>query len=231
MPLTKVTVVQSEGHQALVGFDTKRNSVMVALRGSLSIQDWIDNLKAVHLVPFPVCSGCEIASGFQEAAVSLRYGVENAVADILAAVDPAKTPTVVFTGHSLGAAMAAILLANSSAFSFAPLIEMPVYTFGQPRVGNPAFEAWFDGMFRGKWFRVVHHDDPVPHLPTVKMGFAHVATEIWYMENGTGEGVYEVCSGSGEDQQCSAGTLLSGEITDHLTYMGHPVCGCVPSGF
>jgi predicted lipase len=231
MPLTHVTVVQADGHQTLVGFDPKKNIIMVAMRGSLSMQDWIDNLKAAILVPFAGCSGCKIADGFEEAAISLQSGIEDAVSKILTEVRTEKTPTVVFTGHSLGAAMAVLLLSNSSAFSFSPLVAKPVYTFGQPRVGNAAFAKWFNGAWLGKWFRVVHHDDPVPHLPTPKMGFAHVATEIWYMENGTGEGVFEVCDGSGEDQQCSAGTLLSGEITDHLTYMGHPICGCVPSGF
>ena len=197
------------------------------------MQDWIANLKSAVLVPFAACLGCKIANGFEEAALSLRSGIEEAVREILAADGMQNTspPPVIFTGHSLGAAMAAILLSNSSQFSFSPLITTPIYTFGQPRVGNPAFEEWFNAAWLGKWFRVVHHDDPVPHLPPPKLGFAHVATEIWYMENGTGEGVFEVCNGSGEDQQCSAGTLLSGEITDHLTYMGHPICNCVPSGF
>ena len=54
------------------------------------------------------------------------------------------------------------------------------------------------------------------------------AHEVWYSENGIGGGQYEVCNGSGEDVQCSSGTLLSGEITDHLTYLRHSVTGCQP---
>lgn len=34
------------------------------------------------------------------------------------------------------------------------------------------------------------------------------AHEVWY----SGGGQYEVCNGSGEDVQCSLGTLLSGDI-------------------
>ena len=56
-------------------------------------------------------------------------------------------------------------------------------------------------------------------------------TEVWYVESGTGMGYYTVCDGSGEDQQCSSGTLLNGEFADHTTYMDHDICHCDPSGF
>ena len=49
-----------------------------------------------------------------------------------------------------------------------------------------------------------------------------------YAEKGVGKGLYEVCDSSGEDPECSKGTLLSGQITDHLTYLDHPICGCKP---
>jgi predicted lipase len=191
----------------------------------------VDNLKAAVLEPSALCPGCEVAKGFMQAATSLQPGIEAAVAGVLRARPGSRG--VVVTGHSLGAAMAALLLANQSTFSWQRAVQTPVYTFGQPRVGNAAFAEWFSSAAfpAGSWFRVVHHDDPVPHLPTPAMGFAHVATELWYAEGGTGAGQSEVCDGTGEDLQCSAGTLLSGEITDHLTYLTHPICGCVPSGF
>ncbi len=49
-----------------------------------------------------------------------------------------------------------------------------------------------------------------------------------YAESGTGPGNYEVCDGSGEDPQCSLGTLLSAEITDHLSYLDHVCTSCKP---
>ena len=57
------------------------------------------------------------------------------------------------------------------------------------------------------WYRVVHHDDPVPHLPPPALKFVHMSTEVWYVESGTGDGNFMVCNGSGEDQQCSGGTF------------------------
>lgn len=81
---------------------------------------------------------------------------------------------VVVTGHSLGAAMASLLLANGTVCSgldqitFGHLVERPVYTFGQPRVGNSQYAEWMTRHLfpSGEWYRVVHHEDPVPHLPT-----------------------------------------------------------------
>ena len=83
------------------------------------------------------------------------------------------------------------------------------------RIQSLRFKAYL--FPSGEWYRVVHHDDPVPHLPTPLMG-------------GIGRGQYEVCDGSGEDQQCSSGTMLSAEITDHLTHLRdltHPIHDCV----
>lgn len=119
-------------------------------------------------------------------------------------------------------------LANSEP-SLYSAVSLPVYTFGQPRGGNAAYASWASEKF--DLYRVVHHDDPVPHLPPPALGFVQMNSEVWYAESGTGLGYYEVCDGSGEDQQCSAGTLVSGDFTDHTTYLDHDICQCDPSGF
>lgn len=235
-PLENVIVVQESGHQTLVGYNRKHNVIVVALRGSLSIQDWISDLKAAVMVNLPnaVAKGCtnecQVAEGFLESTSSLQLGIQQSVTKILA-LHP-ECQEVVVTGHSLGAAMASLLLANNTAapaISFGHLVRRPIYTFGQPRVGNKAYANWMRKIFpKNDWYRVVHHDDPVPHLPTASMGYYHQETEVWYSESGLGLGQYEVCNSSGEDGQCSAGTMLSGEITDHLTYLTHPVNNCKP---
>jgi hypothetical protein len=137
------------------------------------------------------------------------------------------------SGHSLGAAMAPLVVKRLKVdeADIYEKVRFPIYTFGQPRVGNDMYSDWAKDEFKKGWFRVVHHDDPIPHLPPPKLGFSHMSTEIWYAEKGTGKGFYEVCDGSGEDKQCSAGTLLSGEITDHLTYLDHDIVQCHDSGF
>ena len=70
--------------------------------------------------------------------------------------------------------MAPILLAelSNSEPSLYNAVATPVYTFGQPRGGNAAYAAWASDTF--DIYRVVHHDDPVPHLPPPALGFVAV---------------------------------------------------------
>ena len=149
VPLCNVIVVQEAEHLALVGYSKNRNAVVVALRGSLSFNDVIDDLKAAIMVPLPraieqgCTHGCQVADGFLEAVVSLQQGIEDAVTTVLA-LHPG-CESVVVTGHSLGAAMLALLLSNNTAapsISFNHLVQRPIYTFGQPRVGNSAYAQW-----------------------------------------------------------------------------------------
>ena len=105
-------------------------------------------------------------------------------------------------------------------------IESPVYTFGQPRVGDSNFSSWFSGHFP-RWLRSVHWQDPVVHLPPDGLlGYRHMPRELWWSKNGGGEAI--VCDGSGEDSNCSDSIVAPLTFTDHWYYLGYRVCGCVP---
>jgi hypothetical protein len=89
------------------------------------------------------------------------------------------------TGHSLGAAMAALAgvrLATGDAESESFRSRLRgIYTFGQPCVGNPAFAAICseDPLLRQGVFRHVYRNDVVPHLPGRPYGrFAHFGREF-----------------------------------------------------
>jgi feruloyl esterase len=82
---------------------------------------------------------------------------------------------VYVTGHSLGAALAA-LAALDLTLQQQPL--KAVYTFGQPRIGNQAFAHYLNQTLAAPLFRVVHHRDPIPHLPAQEWGFYHPPTEV-----------------------------------------------------
>ena len=51
-----------------------------------------------------------------------------------------------------------------------------VYTFGEPRVGNPTYAATYAKVVQA--YRVVHYADIVPHLPLSAMGFQHSPIEV-----------------------------------------------------
>ena len=44
-----------------------------------------------------------------------------------------------------------------------------VYTYGQPRVGDPEFSAAYDDALKGVTFRYVNDLDIVPHVPPARM--------------------------------------------------------------
>jgi hypothetical protein len=77
-----------------------------------------------------------------------------------------------------------ILQTPSSIIASTSTLQTPssifVYTFGQPRVGNGAWARWYDGMLRGRSFRVVHAQDVVARMPWLLGRFRHAGTEIFY---------------------------------------------------
>jgi len=124
------------------------------------------------------------------------------------------------TGHSLGAALATL-----AAYDLGSTYTIQsVYNYGSPRVGNPAFSKAYNSKYSDHW-RVTHSKDPIPHGPTLGMGFYHVANEAFYT-NTTAAG-YKLCTTS-EDKACAdqyGGNLLAdtGLLAccsgDHLDYM------------
>ena len=59
-------------------------------------------------------------------------------------------------------------------------MNVTVYTYGQPRTGNPAYANFVDATLPfGKMFRVTHSNDGVPQTVTVAQGYRHHSTEFW----------------------------------------------------
>lgn len=68
-------------------------------------------------------------------------------------------------------------------------------------------------------FRVVHHRDPVPHLPFTSWGYRHPSIEIFYDNKQTS---FAVCDETGEDPSCSDQFWVLPDfayISDHLHYL------------
>jgi Lipase (class 3) len=87
---------------------------------------------------------------------------------------PLSTKSIEVTGHSLGAALATLYVAENNRTVAAPSL---ICTFGSPRVGDSVFATKFGELGVPSW-RIVNDLDPVPKVPF--LGFWHVETEYLY---------------------------------------------------
>ena len=110
--------------------------------------------------------GSDIHEGFRLAAAAAQPEIEQAVGLCRQSGKP-----FFVTGHSLGAALAA--LAAQAAFRDRA-VPRAVYTFGMPRVGGTRFEASYDADLGAITYRLVHGLDLVARVPMSEIGFRHV---------------------------------------------------------
>lgn len=169
-PLINVKAVSGD-IQWFAGFSTALNGIVLSFRGSSNIPNWITNL-SVGKTNYAKCSGCQVHSGFLSAWTGIKGAVHSAIQNLRAAHRDAP---IHITGHSLGGAMAT-LAAPDIKESFGAIHAL--YTYGEPRVGNPEFSNWFKGVVFS--YRIVHQADIVPHIPWASTGFLHEGEELWY---------------------------------------------------
>jgi hypothetical protein len=114
--------------------------------------------------PLPTV-GSDTHEGFRLAAAAAEREVNKAIALCKQSNKP-----LLITGHSLGAALAA-LAALQAARAEAP--PKAIYTFGMPRVGGPLFRASYGDLSKVT-YRLVHGIDLVSRVPPSSAGFHHV---------------------------------------------------------
>lgn len=174
--------------------------------------------------PCGLVDGCLVHSGF-------NTGYDEIAATLIDAVkkahDANPTYKIVFTGHSLGAAMATLSAANLRARGYA----IDIYSYGSPRVGNRAF-AEFVTKQPGTENRLTHGNDPVPRLPPIFTNYRHTSPEYW-LEDGPSTRIdytpadIKVCDGYA-NLGCNAGSLGL-DIEAHNFYLT-PIASCSPDG-
>ena len=152
-------------------------TAVVAIRGTESDTEWWDDMHW-DLVPFTkVSNGGQVADGFfgiyqtfgtmvpgqqqsSQPSATFAADVARAVAGGLAAdLDPS-LPTAV-CGHSLGGALATLLVADVTANT--PL-RPQAWTFASPQVGDAIFAARYGGLSTVSW-RIYNQVDVVPYFP------------------------------------------------------------------
>ncbi|GBF90755.1 hypothetical protein Rsub_03056 [Raphidocelis subcapitata] len=144
---------------------------------------WTLGLGQLPLAPFKSFKKSDdimVHSGFLNAYDSVKVKVFNLVDQITAPASPSSPWRVLVTGHSLGGALATLCayeLAGRNHKTGPGSLEVSMYTYGGPRVGNMAFADAFNERLQGRSWRVTNASDIVPSVPRL-MGYAHVATGV-----------------------------------------------------
>ncbi|KAL2857718.1 Alpha/Beta hydrolase protein [Aspergillus pseudoustus] len=205
--------------------------IVVAFRGTYSIANTIVDLSAYpqEYVPYPVgndtggeekapkCADCFVHAGFMNAWRTTRSTILETIST---ARDQYPDYELTLVGHSLGGAVAALAATEMKLRGWDPLIT----TFGEPRVGNKAFNEYLDLIFDlntgdasdWKFRRVTHVNDPVPLVPLQEWGYEMHGGEIYIsrveLPFSADDVIY--CKGA-HDEDCIAGA--EGDIRDVAT--------------
>ena len=176
--------------QGFVGYSAAHNAVIAAFRGTVDIKNWLANIDFKQ-VAYSKCGGCMVHDGFYNAYAEVSAIVKGQVQLIL---NKYRTAAVYVTGHSLGGALATIAALDIKT-TFGKVDQF--YSYGEPRVGNGAFAAYFEAQM--PVYRVIHYADIVPHVPPLGLNnYTHGGQQLWYAENMQ---TYKACTA--EDATCS----------------------------
>jgi len=154
LPRVDTRAIIAEGHGATI----------VAFAGTdpLVPANWFTDFD------FSVTAG-SVHRGFEEATES----VWNELVEAFAA---RSERTILLTGHSLGAALAAVTA--DRALADLNLRAAAIYAFGMPRAGDAEFARRYNDALGAATFRLVHGEDIVASVPPSRLGFRHVGRLI-----------------------------------------------------
>jgi hypothetical protein len=136
----------ASGQQVFFGFvafapGSRTKPAIIAIRGTANDYEWVTDFDAVP-VPFAPFPGSYVEKGFDEFFNDIVWLAPTGAKMTLAATAKKLfTPQMIVTGHSLGGAMATLLVART--FSLNPKSKMTLVTAASPPVGDASFVAQF----------------------------------------------------------------------------------------
>lgn len=122
-----------------------------------------------------------IAGDFGRIHSGFVSGLDEVWEESLEVIAAAGKPSV-FTGHSLGGALAMIAAVRTNAAGHP--VEA-VYTYGQPRVGLGDFGTLFMDRLGDRTYRAINHVDLVTRVPLLFQGYRHVGERIYFDRDGS----------------------------------------------
>ncbi|PXF48297.1 Lipase [Gracilariopsis chorda] len=172
--------------------------IIIAFKGTSSTQNLRTDIKVLYrslnqvlgirnsgelenrLMPWLDSRGfkrAKVHAGFADA----YYSIRKELREILTAFYREKERPLLFTGHSLGGALATLCSIDALIHLGIPGRKIAVSTFGSPRVGNTAFQEFYDSHILMHW-RIVAGGDIISRLP--KLGYRHVGKKVILTSSG-----------------------------------------------
>lgn len=162
-----------------------QNHLAIVFRGTESTRDILTDLNAIRVdMNVSFLKEEEIPRihwGFYNQFNELKPNLDDIVEKYVKKMNDIHEPTpkIIFSGHSLGGALATI--ASTYYGLKYPCTDITCITFGSPRVGDSKFAYLFDNIVTSS-YRFVNDNDPVPCIPTA-WRFKHVKGCIWLYQD------------------------------------------------
>ncbi|KAJ3359066.1 hypothetical protein GGF32_009679 [Allomyces javanicus] len=212
-----VQYLSGSSNAGFVAYNKNRNLIVVSFRGSSNAANWVQNLdfgKKTYPYTKPAAFASktvEVHSGFVKAYEEMR---STLLTTLKAAVAAYPTAKVLYTGHSLGGAIATLAAADTSASGLVAASKVQLTIYNSPRVGSATFSDMVSALGLSGVARYVEENDIVSHLPPTNFGFNHVVGEDYQRS-----GVVYACTGA-EDSSCSNSRVPFTSIDSHTQFFG-----------
>jgi len=198
--------------QGFIGYDTTNQRIVVAMRGSTSVEDLLNDIDTTPVTPtlsgvaFP--SGVQVMAGVYNPWASVH---DSVIAEVKSLIATYPSYSLFSTGHSLGGSLTYLsYIALAQNFPGKPLVSDALAAFP---IGNQAF-ANFGTSQAGTLNRGNNAGDGVPNMYADT--FVHYGTEYY----GAGTAATTVrCTGE-RDPACSAGDGAISVTPEHFSNQG-----------
>lgn len=164
-------------YYGFVAQSTATNQIIVAIRGTVFIVEWLIDFE-IGMTPFVIPGSGSVEDGFYSVFSTLTFVDPNmnpfSLQDCLVnAVNTNPGVQIVIAGHSLGGPIASMLALQSACQSSAVKSATTVYTFAAPAPGDETFADFYNAN-APQTFRVWNILDPVPTVLLIA-GFVQIA--------------------------------------------------------